>query len=141
MPKQKKEPISKKQYNPFEPKKEARKTAVYPRKKSSSIFEKDKEDVHDEKDEFIEDHEELGETEEQIEDEMRTGMAEADVYTEEGRHSREEEEDEEDIEDIWQRAWSEGAAGRGRHGKFEEEKPVVKGKKVKETVKGIKKKK
>ncbi len=138
MAKQTKAKTSKKQVNPFEPKAQVKKTGVYPKKHAGSIFEKESEDTHDETREWAEDHEELGETEEQIEDEMESGEAEADPYSEEGRHTTRDVEDE---EEDWEEGWSEGAAGRGKHGKYDEQKPVVKGKKVKETVKGIKRKK
>lgn len=141
MAKQTKAKSSKKQINPFEPEEKKKVTKILPGKRSGSIFEKAKAESYEEKNEWAEDHEEKGETEEQIEDEMKTGEADADVYTEEGRHSKIEEEDELDAEDVWQEAWSQGAAGKGKQGKYEEQKPSVTEKKVKETVKGLKKRK
>ncbi len=74
---QKKEKTSKKQINPFEPTARIKKTGVYLKKKTGSIFEKDSADSHEETKEWAEDHEELGETQEQTEDEMESGEAEA----------------------------------------------------------------
>ena len=134
---QKKAP-AKKQINPFEPTSRIKKVGVYLKKKIGSIFEKDRDDTHDETKEWAEDHEELGETDDQIDDEMESGEAEADPYSKEGRRTTRDVEDE---EEDWEEGFSQGAAGRGQHGKYDEQKPKVPSKKVKETVKGIKKKK
>lgn len=138
MAKQVKAKNTKKQVDPFEPRKTVKKVNMTLNKRGGSIFEASKGTGYEEKDQWAEDHDELGETEEQTEDEMETGKAQADPYSKSGRKVLED--DEEEIE-PWEEAWSAGASGKGAAGRYEEGRSASSSKKVKDTVKGLKKKK